>query len=181
MNRVTATLTVATAIAAFGATACSTQQTSSSLTKPVRYQQIPSPPALTVPTGNKLVAALDGTGVQIYQCTNSAWSLLEPAATLADHGKPVALHFKGPIWVSTTDGSEVGATAVPGAAVNHADAVSELLLKADETHGTGEFSGITYVQRVQTTGGLAPAGACANGTRHASPYSATYTFWSAVG
>jgi hypothetical protein len=115
--------------------------------------------------------------VQIYQCTNSAWTLLQPAAIISDKGKPIALHSKGPVWVSTIDGSSVGAAPVPNAAVIHDDAVPELLLKATENHGVGQFGSITYVQRLATTGGLPPKGSCTPGTEQSVKYSATYSFY----
>jgi hypothetical protein len=37
---------------------------------------------------------------------------LQPAATLTADGNPVGLHFKAPVWISTVDGSEVGAAPV---------------------------------------------------------------------
>ncbi|MEV6606692.1 DUF3455 domain-containing protein [Kutzneria sp. NPDC051319] len=172
MNRVTVALALVTA--AVGLAACSAPQTS---VKPLAQQEVSAPDAVKVPAGNSLLASYQGDGVQIYQCAKAAWTLLEPAATISDHGKPVALHFKGPIWVSTVDGSEVGATAVPGASVKHADAVPELLLKASENHGKGQFADVTYVQRLATKGGLAPAGKCTDGAQASVPYSATYTFW----
>src|SRR5258707_14617352 len=97
-----------------------------------------SPPALAVPAGNTLSSSLDGSGVQIYQCVKGQWTLLQPAATLTEGGKPVGLHFKGPVWVSTVDGSEVG--AAPVATVNHSGAIPELLLKANQNQGEGRSS-----------------------------------------
>ena len=35
----------------------------------------------------------------------------------------------------------------------------------------------TWVQRLDTAGGVAPAGACTPGDTKAVPYSANYTFW----
>ena len=136
------------------------------------------PPPLAVPAGNRLTLSLDGSGVQVYQCANGAWALLEPAATLTTNGKPVGLHFKGPVWVSTVDGSEVGATAV--ATVNADGAIPQLLLKANQNQGQGVFSNVTFVQRVRTMGGMAPAGSCTEGSQQAIRYSAVYRFWSAV-
>jgi len=135
------------------------------------------PAQLRVPAGTKLTASLQGVGVQIYQCTDNAWTLLEPAATLTDNDRAVALHFKGPIWVSTVDGSEVGAAAV--ATVNQPNAIPELLLKANQNQGTGTFGKVTYVQRLQTRGGVAPAGSCTNGAQTSVRYSAQYRFYSA--
>jgi len=177
MNRVTTALALVSALAAVGVAAQSTPQPE---VRPVAQREVPAPPAVKVPAGNEMIAAFQGNGVQIYQCANAAWTLLEPAATLSDHGKPVALHFKGPIWVSTVDGSEVGATAVPGASAPRPDAVPELLLKASENRGKGQFSDVTYVQRLATRGGLAPAGQCADGAQTSVQYAATYVFWAAA-
>jgi hypothetical protein len=172
MNRVKVAATalagiaVAGAIAGFSATA----------------QAEPSakvPPQLSVPAGNKLVATFPAKGVQVYQCTDSAWTLLEPAATLRQGKETVALHTRGPVWVSTRDGSAVNAAAVPGAAVPHDNAVAELLLKTTANRGDGVFGKVTYVQRLATKGGLAPTSPCAPGAQTSSPYEATYSFYAA--
>jgi hypothetical protein len=165
---------------AVGATACSSTISAATPAKLTAQQEVQALTQVAVPTGNKLTASLQGIGVQIYQCTGGAWTLLEPAATLSDPKQDkgsVALHFKGPVWVSVVDGSEVGATAVPGAAVKHSDAIPELLLKANENHGSGMFGKVSYVQRLQTKGGLAPASSCTDGAQKSVPYSALYQFW----
>ena len=172
MNRVTPALALVTATV--GLAACSTPQTA---IKPLAQQEVSAPDAVKAPAGNKVLASFNGDGVQIYQCSNAAWTLLEPAASITEHGKPVALHTVGPSWVSTKDGSEVDATAVPGASVKHADAIPELLLKTSKTRGKGQFSDVTFVQRLATKGGLAPAGKCTDGAEVSVRYSATYTFW----
>lgn len=83
------------------------------------------------------------------------------------------------MWTSTVDGSTVGAAAVPGASNPRPNAVPELLLKANLNSGDGIFGKVTYVQRLDTRGGLAPAGTCASGTQTAVRYSADYAFWAA--
>lgn len=134
-------------------------------------------PAVQVPTGNKLVAKFYAKGVQTYSCTAGAWKGLEPAATLADRlGRAVALHSRGPIWVSTVDGSAVEAAPVDGARHEVPGAVPELLLKAKSTRGAGTFAGVSYVQRLATKGGLAPAGGCTEGAQTSVHYEALYTF-----
>ncbi|RAS68168.1 uncharacterized protein DUF3455 [Lentzea atacamensis] len=134
-------------------------------------------PAVQVPAGNKLVAKFYAKGVQTYTCTTGAWKLLEPAATLADRlGRAVGLHSRGPIWVSTTDGSAVEAAPVDGARNEVPGAVPELLLKAKTTRGAGVFAGVSYVQRLATKGGLAPSGGCAEGAQTSVRYEALYTF-----
>jgi hypothetical protein len=139
----------------------------------------PVPASIDVPQGNKLVATLPARGVQVYQCVDKAWTPLEPDATLTRDDQVVALHSRGPVWVSTVDGSAVTAAAVPGASVKRDNAVPELLLKTAATRGDGLFGEVTFVQRLETKGGLAPSGTCAPGTQVSSPYEATYTFFAA--
>jgi hypothetical protein len=134
-------------------------------------------PAVQVPSGNKLVAKFYAKGVQTYACTAGAWKSLEPAATLADRlGRAVALHTRGPIWVSTVDGSAVEAAPVDGARNDVPGAVPELLLKAKPTRGKGVFDGVSFVQRLATRGGVAPAGGCQEGAQTSVRYEAVYVF-----
>ncbi|WP_326569291.1 DUF3455 domain-containing protein [Amycolatopsis rhabdoformis] len=140
---------------------------------------IAAPAQVQVPPGNKRAATFHGEGVQIYGCTDGAWTLTKPSAIMSDGGKAVALHDKGPIWTSTVDGSTVAATAVPGKAVQHADAIPEILLKSDQDSGKGVFGTVTYIQRLATKGGLAPKSSCNAGDVTATPYSAEYAFWTA--
>ena len=163
-----------------GLAACSSaHQPVSTSSKTAAPQQVQIPDAVKVPSGNKLAGSFEGHGVQIYQCTNNSWTLLQPAAIISDNGNPIALHSKGPVWISTVDGSAVSATPVPNAMVNHDDAIPELLLKATENHGAGQFGAVTYVQRLATKGGLAPKGRCANGAQVSVSYSASYLFYAA--
>ncbi|MDQ0814671.1 hypothetical protein QFZ63_006385 [Streptomyces sp. B3I7] len=137
------------------------------------------PAALKVPDGNRLTGVFAAEGVQTYTCTDGAWKSLEPAATLraAHNGshRPVALHTRGPAWVSTVDGSAVNATSVASSPKD--GAVAELLLQATSTRGSGVFAGVSYVQRLDTEGGLAPTTACTGSDQVSIPYSATYVFY----
>ncbi|WIY02511.1 DUF3455 domain-containing protein [Amycolatopsis mongoliensis] len=133
------------------------------------------PDAIKVPAGNHALATYAAEGVQIYGCTAGAWMLIQPAAVLSKHGKPVALHSKGPVWTSIVDGSTVGAAAVANAPRD--GAIPELLLKANLNTGDGVFGKVTYVQRLNTRGGVAPAGSCTDGAQTAVRYSADYAFW----
>ena len=62
-----------------------------------------------------------------------------------------------------------------------AGAIPWLLLKVTTSTTTGPFAGVTYVQRLNTSGGLAPAaGGCNSGTVNSQvsvPYSADYYFF----
>jgi hypothetical protein len=180
-----AAIAAAAAVAAFAssspAQAQSVPAAQASQTPPAGYSQpVPVPPELEVPAGNTPIAAFDANGVQTYTCTGGAWKFLEPAATLWEHGdvsrQPVALHSKGPVWVSTRDGSAVNATAIANV-TGRPDAVPELLLKATATRGQGDFGQVSYVQRLDTTGGLAPTEPCTEGSQTGIPYTATYVFY----
>ncbi|MBB5163190.1 DUF3455 domain-containing protein [Mycobacterium sp. AZCC_0083] len=174
------TLVLAIGSVALGVLGCSPAGQSQVPTATATKEDVGSaglPPPLVVPAGNRLTSSLDGSGVQVYQCVKGQWTLLQPAAILTEGGKPVGLHFKGPVWVSTVDGSEVG--AAPVATVTQSGAIPELLLKANQNQGEGMFSKVTYVQRLRTSGGVAPAGSCPEGSQQAIRYSAVYRFWSA--
>jgi hypothetical protein len=130
-----------------------------------------------VPDGNAVVAVFYADGMQVYQCgADRTLALREPAAVLSDRrGWPRALNSRGPTWVSLDDGSAVDGTLVASAAVP--DAIPELLLKATANRGDGIFGAVTYVQRLHTRGGVAPAGPCTPGSRVSVPYSALYAFY----
>ena len=132
------------------------------------------PSTLRVPPGNRLVARLAGQGVQVYQCTAGAWAFLEPVAQLSDK-TPAAIHFRGPSWESIRDGSLVEAATVASSPVP--GAIPQLLLQATKTRGDGVFGNVTYVQRLDTTGGLAPTTACADGQTRGVPYTSQYLFY----
>ena len=148
----------------------------------------PSPPkvpaALAVPAGAKVVARFHATGAQVYACTNAggqySWVLARPDATLADASGAVAgSHGAGPSWKSK-DGSSVVGKKLAQAAAPDAGAVPWLLLGATSTSGAGQFAGVTFVQRVATKGGIAPATGC--DAAHAAAevranYSADYYFY----
>jgi hypothetical protein len=68
---------------------------------------------------------------------------------------------------------EAGAVAsspVPGS-------IPELLLQSRRNRGDGLFGAVTYLQRLRTSGGVAPAGACTDGATTGVPYRADYRFF----
>ena len=82
------------------------------------------------------------------------------------------------------DGSQVVAKLVDSVAVSPT-AIPWLLLEKVSTapgpYGGDKLVRTTYIQRIQTRGGLAPAAATCNakavGTRSEVPYTADYYFW----
>jgi len=142
---------------------------------PVGSGQRGVPDVIKVPDGNKRIAVMPARGVQTYQCTAGAWTFLQPDAILRNHGHAQVLHTKGPVWTSVVDGSSVTGAAqasspVPGA-------IPQLLLVSTGNRGPGLLSAVTYIQRLNTTGGLAPTGTCTDGTTASIPYTADYAFW----
>src|SRR4030095_10611238 len=87
--------------------------------------------------------------------TLSAWVLKAPHALLLDRLDILGIHFGGPTWQGN-DGSKVVAARVDSVTVDP-DAIAWLLLKTTSTSGDGPFADTTYIQRINTVGGLAPA------------------------
>jgi hypothetical protein len=98
------------------------------------------------------------------------------------HGKLVAGHFRGPTW-QATDGSTVVGRRHADITVD-ATAVPWLRLSAASTavvRDGDRLAGTTFIQRIATTGGLAPPAADCNATTAAAvPYTADYYFWKAT-
>jgi hypothetical protein len=146
------------------------------------------PAALQPPPDATLMTRYRAQGAQIYTCKATAgaspayaWSLKAPDATLLDEAcKPVGTHFAGPTWKATADASAVVGMKLAEAPAPVAGAVPWLLLKVTSTSGQGLMSGVVAVQRVDTTGGVPPAGPCsaaAVGSELRVPYTATYYFY----
>jgi hypothetical protein len=136
------------------------------------------PEVLRVPEGNRRIAVMPARGVQTYQCTAGAWTFVQPDAILRHHGRAEVLHTRGPVWTSVVDGSSVTAAAQATSPVENA--IPQLLLKSTGNRGPGLLGAVTYIQRLNTTGGLSPTGACTDGATASVPYTADYTFWTAA-
>jgi hypothetical protein len=140
------------------------------------------PTDIKVPEGNKAFLEAHAVGVQIYGCgataTGYGWTLSGPRANLYKRGRLVATHFAGPTWQAKS-GSKVVGARVNGVTVDPT-AIDWLLLSATSTT-PGRFGGTTYIQRINTTGGRAPAAGDCNagtvGTSREVPYTADYVFF----
>jgi hypothetical protein len=145
-----------------------------------RSDQSELPPELRLPDAYKRGLESVGRGVQIYDCADEAWTLREPAATLFDKRSEdvVAIHYVGPTWQSIGDGSKVdGAAKARHDAPNPQRDIPWLLLEATSTTGPGLFAEVQFIQRLDTMGGVAPAGPCTAGQTASVPYQALYVFW----
>jgi hypothetical protein len=147
------------------------------------------PPEIQVPAGHKLFLKLHAEGTQNYTCNGAgAWGPAVPAADLFNkNGMQVGTHFGGPTW-QYLDGSSVLGVKIAGVFVPPPPAtptaIQWLLIQKVSTQtgpeGGDRLTGTTYIQRVHTTGGLAPAGACVTGSVASVPYSADYYFYRAI-
>ena len=146
------------------------------------------PEAIAVPAGNHVGFVLHATGVQIYECAAEgnalAWKLRAPRAELRDQGGVIGRHFggvdaglePGPYWESARDGSRVHGGKSASAA--NPGSIPLLRLQALDAQGKGIFGGVTYIHRLATSGGLAPAGSCDKvDARVEVPYAADYFFY----
>jgi len=88
----------------------------------------------------------------------------------------MGIHYGGPTWESIS-GSKVRASVVDRSFPDP-DAIPWLLLKASASEGPGIFDGVTFIQRLNTVGGLAPADSGDFvGEEVEVPYTAEYYFY----
>lgn len=87
-------------------------------------------------------------------------------------------YYAGPTW-ETMDGGKVTGKQV-GVAPSSAGNIPLQLVMTEP--GSGAMKDVTYIQRVNTKGGVAPADPCNASTKGAKktvPYSADYVFYKA--
>ena len=145
-------------------------------TRAVDIPFIPSP--IKPPPGSRpLGAYLVQSGTQNYTCgATGAYGASTPEAQLIGTGGRIH-HFGGPSWQSERDGSLVTAAKSAEAPSAQAGAIAQLLLKVNGHTGHGIMDRADYINRLFTSGGLAPAGACTPGATASVPYRAVYVFW----
>ena len=168
---------------------------------PMRAQSVnttPLPAKLQPPAGHEAFFKAAATGTQNYICLPSGWTFIGPQATMfvtlpwfnTTIRQQVGTHFltpnpgepgiNRPLWQSSIDSSIVWARQLEAAEVDPT-AVPWLLLEAsgrqDGPSGGTILSQTTYVQRVNTSGGLKPTTACTVGAREFVPYSTDYVFF----
>ena len=168
----------------------------------------PVPDNIQVPDGNKAFLEGHAIGTQNYICLPSgsgfAWTLFGPQATLFnDHDRQVITHFLSPnpiedgmprvTWQHSRDTSTVWAFATPATtstdpAFVAPGAIPWLLLEVvgaqDGPTGGDKLTATTFIQRLNTSGGVASSTGCTLstdvGTRDLVPYTADYFFYKAT-
>jgi hypothetical protein len=181
------------------------------LPRPAHAHRITPPPVpanIQAPAGSKAFFKGYAVGTQNYIClpstTGVAWTLFGPQATLFDDDvKQVITHFLSPnpfdnagagtpraTWQHSRDTSTVWALLVPGASSTDPKfvapgAIPWLLLQTvgaqDGPTGGDKLTPTAYIQRLNTSGGMAPATGCTLptdiGKRVFVPYTADYFFY----
>ena len=136
---------------------------------------------LQVPEENKLAFSVYASGVQVYAWNGASWGFVGPIATLyANAGMTgkVGLHYGGPTWRSNSGSLVIGQN--PIRCTPDPDSIPWLRLEGYETDGSGIFNGVTYIQRLNTNGGKAPAEpGTYDGERAEVPYTTEYYFYRA--
>lgn len=170
----------------------------------------PVPDNLQVPAGHELFLGASATGTQNYVCLSVAkktwaWRFLGPQATLfvgVDGGaQQVTTHFLSmnpiegmlarPTWQNSIDTSRVwGRVRSSSTDANYVapGAIPWLLLETAGTEvgptGGAFMTQTTFIQRVNTSGGIAPATGCTNddeiGKVALVPYTTDYFFYRAI-
>lgn len=165
----------------------------------------PAVPAnIQVPAGNKLFFVGQAVGTQNYVCLPAdggvKFILFTPQATLFKEGEEVTTHYFSPnpaengtiraawqhsrdtstVWGKVADGNSSSdpAYVAPGA-------IPWLLVTIvgaqNGPTGGDKLTGTTYIQRVNTAGGVAPATGCASstdiGNKAFVPYTTDYYFY----
>src|SRR5262245_57202855 len=137
--------------------------------------------SLQIEEGNKLAFHVYARGVQIYRWNGGTWDFVAPYASLfaeENYFGEVGTHYVGPTWESKS-GSKVVGRRVPGTGCTpDPNAIAWLLLERVSSTGPGIFGSVTFIQRVNTTGGLAPTtpGSVAGEIKEV-PYTAEYYFY----
>jgi hypothetical protein len=143
-----------------------------------------------IPAGNLVPALmLTADGVQVYECRLRdasgayAWTFVAPDATLYDGNHSVGRFATLNHWESTDDRSAV--TGIPRVS-QPADPgnLPWLLYDARPAGEDGMFAGVAAIQRVNTSGGVAPAGGCTSdnaGEEARVAFRADYYFYKPAG
>jgi hypothetical protein len=147
------------------------------------------PEAIAVPAGSVLLFSHHAKGVQIYECKNGQWVFHAPLALLFERQstKLTGIHYggidrgltPGPWWESLEDGSRIRGAKTGEALSPNANSIPLLRLDVVEREGSGVFSPVSFIQRLNTKGGVSPTSQCKSGTQRQVPYTADYYFYAA--
>ncbi|MFI3156513.1 MAG: DUF3455 domain-containing protein [Methylococcaceae bacterium] len=147
------------------------------------YAETLIPEEIKAPAGYRPVLTVHAKGDQIYQCSINkgeySWETQAPDAKLFDaQGNIVGNHTAGPLW-EYKEGSRVVGRVVKKIDIAPGSAISWLLVEVVSHKGDGLFSNVSFINRINTRGGLPPSSVCnANhlGSEKRVAYTADYVF-----
>ena len=137
---------------------------------------------IRAPSEAEPILELAATGVQIFRCEPDKdgfhWVFRLPEAELRDARRQVVAHHGANYSFEHVDGSRLIGTIVGYDSAPSDDSVHWLLLRT-QSYGQGEFEKVTYVQRVDTSGGMPPAQCAADQANQILrvPFSAKFIFY----
>ena len=123
--------------------------------------------------------------VQIYTCKpvgqSYTWTGPDPDAILVDSAHKLTVHhYKGPTW-EATDGSIVRSEGPLAKHFLPGDSSAVHWLELPAKDGAGQFAKLTFIHRIDTTGGVTPSAEPCDaqhvGDQERVTYSATYLFY----
>ena len=181
MHALTALPVIAAAVS-FGAGCAGTSGTGNS-----SFSQSGLPDAVMVPTGHRVAMEAVGAGSITYECRVKAdaaggheWFFVGPDAQLTGRGgQAMGRYFGPPATWESKDGSRVTATQV-AVAPNGTGNIPLQLVRANPAAGMGTMQGVSFIQRVNTRGGVAPAMPCTAtnvAQKQVVQYQADYIFY----
>lgn len=187
MQKIPALLAPVTALAALTLLAACASPTGTAMPG---FMQDSLPAAVQVPAGHKVAMETVGIGRITYECrakTGAAdqfeWAFVGPDARLDDRmGRTVGRYYGPPATWESNDGSKLVGTQV-AVAPAQPGSIPLQLVKAQPATGQGAMTGVTFIQRVATRGGVAPAMPCdagALGRKEVVQYQADYILWKAA-
>ena len=159
----------------------------------VPFSQDALPDAVKVPSGHRVAWETVGVGEITYECRAKAgaadafeWVFVGPKADLRSRqGQVVGGYWGPPATWAAQDGSSLTGAQLAVASAGSGN-IPLQLVKANPAKladGKGDLQGVSYIQRVATRGGVAPAASCTGpmaGSRQVVTYQADYIFWKPV-
>lgn len=139
-------------------------------------------PLQTPPQGSVEVMRLQGEGAQIFRCESQPaglrWIYRLPDAELRDAKGNVIVHHGVNLSFEHVDGSRLVGEIVDHVPSPNSDSLPWLLLKT-HVFGDGALAAITYVQRINTVGGMPPSRCEAEQLNQVLrvPFSAEFVFY----
>lgn len=146
------------------------------------------PKSVAVPEGNKVAMETVGVGEIKWACEakddgTMGWVFKGPDAALNDaDGEQVGKYYGPPATWEAMDGSKITGKQL-GVEPNGDGNIPLQLVQANPAEGEGHMMGVTYVQRLNTQGGAAPAMACDEAHKdkvEIVTYQADYLFYKAM-